>query len=565
MTKTYTRGEIVWAKIQGYSWWPGRIIKIKLRQHVEKNEQGKIILKYDNGPYFYISFFPNYSIGKVRSKNIEKFLESYKKNGKETKKRNLQKAIDKARSTYLKEFPNLSNDIKNDIFQIKLFSTKKFNLFRKINDENSENSDNIEDSDENKKKRFLGMKKREPSFSEEDSISNESESEENPNKTNIKYTQELKKLVQDLYKANIEIKRKNAINNIMSIFEKIENIINNQNIDYSFFLVKDLLNILNNYSTNNNETLMEKSILLYNDLLKKLMDNLFIYNENLLENDEINLNNDTELESQLTLKGNEILLLIEQNKNKSGLANKTEKIKNNIIENLNKSNSDEDTININNISDNKIITGKPDLIPVKINNGNKNLKKLIDEKNKLIIPIHNEDQKKVYSEEFNKLVFENDIQNNKHLAGRFEAIENSIKNIEIETGSLNSFANGFDFGNNSISLFLKDIINNENFFGTKLDGKLYPDNFFKEIYLKGGITPEVELLRKKLCLQLYGILKLVLPFCQDDIFKKNVIFLEYLARYYDPTFGNKYKIIINMIYNRIKTEVIKIKNRNITN
>ena len=50
-----------------------------------------------------------------------------------------------------------------------------------------------------------------------------------------------------------------------------------------------------------------------------------------------------------------------------------------------------------------------------------------------------------------------------------------------------------------------------------------------------------------MCLQLYSVLKLVLPFCQEDIFKKNVIILEYLARHIDPSFGNKYMIIINMI------------------
>ena len=65
-----------------------------------------------------------------------------------------------------------------------------------------------------------------------------------------------------------------------------------------------------------------------------------------------------------------------------------------------------------------------------------------------------------------------------------------------------------------------------------------------------------------MCLQLYNILKLVLPFCEEDTFKKNIIFLEYLARKNDPSFGNKYMTIINMIYNKIKVEAVKIKNKN---
>ena len=110
--------------------------------------------------------------------------------------------------------------------------------------------------------------------------------------------------------------------------------------------------------------------------------------------------------------------------------------------------------------------------------------------------------------------------------------------------------------------FLKDILNNINYFNKKPGGQLYPDNFFKDIYLKDGIISKSGLLRKKMCLQLYNVLKLVLPSWQEDIFKKNVIFLEYLARYIDPLFGNKYMTIINLIYNRIKNEAVKIKNKN---
>ena len=117
-----------------------------------------------------------------------------------------------------------------------------------------------------------------------------------------------------------------------------------------------------------------------------------------------------------------------------------------------------------------------------------------------------------------------------------------------------------NFNNNEP--FLKDILNTPNYFSKKIEGQLYPDNFFKDIYLKSNISSRTELLRKKMCLQLYNILKLVLPYCQEDIFKKNIIFLEYLARKNDPLFGNKYMTIINMIYNKIKLEAVKIKNKN---
>ena len=139
-------------------------------------------------------------------------------------------------------------------------------------------------------------------------------------------------------------------------------------------------------------------------------------------------------------------------------------------------------------------------------------------------------------------------------------INNNIDNeSKVNNNESTDIWNNDSFNNNEP--FLKDIINNPNYFNKKNGDQLYPDNFFKEIYLKEGINSRSELLRKKMCLQLYSVLKLVLPFCQEDIFKKNVIFLEYLARHIDPSFGNKYMIIINMIYNRIKSEAVKIKNK----
>ena len=124
-----------------------------------------------------------------------------------------------------------------------------------------------------------------------------------------------------------------------------------------------------------------------------------------------------------------------------------------------------------------------------------------------------------------------------------------------------------DENNNKIELnnnepFLKDILNTPNYFSKKIEGQHYPDNFFEDIYLRTNINSRTELIRKKMCLQLYNILKLVLPFCEENTFKKNIIFLEYLARKNDPLFGNKYMTIINLIYNKIKLEAVKIKNKN---
>ena len=559
MTATYKKGEIVWAKVQGYSWWPARITKIKLKLYISKNRLGKYILNYEKEPYFYISFFPNDSISKVKLKSIKKFIDCYKLRNKLKQRKKLARAISIATKAFLDENPDISMDMKRNIFGIKLFSKKKFNLLRKFRyleeEEEEQNGENdiqsFIDSEmsecenyKNKlkeKKIYIGNK-RKKSKDEEIAKNLDSESEESnddiDNKDiNIskKYNKELKKISNELYKITVEIKRKNTINNIISLFNNIENIINIKDIDYNFNVIKDLLFLLSNYTNHNNETIMNKSISLHKDLICKFLDNLFMYNNEFLEKETIL--NESNIKQEGCISNNYI--------------NKIEQIGNEI------------TLQINNLKNNNKcfhmkengnINNKENLINKEVFSNSENNNKL---KNKELSEINNLKSKNIYS-----LIQELDdaITIDKYKVNDIKEKKISIINSNLDNILSEDERNNDSFNNNEP--FLKDIINNPNYFNKKPEGQLYPDNFFKEIYLKVGITPRSELLRKKMCLQLYSVLKLVMPFCQEDIFKKNVIFLEYLARKIDPLFGNKYMIIINMIYNRIKSEAVKIKNKN---
>ena len=256
MSLTYKKGEIVWAKIQGYSWWPGRITQIKLKLHIKKNRLGKIILQYEKEPLFYITFFPNDSRCKVRIKSISKFIDKYKQRSGETKRKKLKKAIDIATKAYLRENPDLSFETKQKIFNMKLFAKKKFNKFKKylslLEEDEEQNGENdiqsFIDSEaneieiyknelkdkKNSNKLFLGNKrklsleeelkknqrKRNNNLTmseEEDEDSFDSRSTyEKINDKKKKYNKELRKYSDELFRINIEIKRKNNINNIIN-------------------------------------------------------------------------------------------------------------------------------------------------------------------------------------------------------------------------------------------------------------------------------------------------------------------------------------------------------------
>ena len=552
MSLTYKKGEIVWAKIQGYSWWPGRITQIKLKLNIKKNRLGKLSLQYEKEPLFYITFFPNDSCCKVRLKYIKKFIDKYKLRSSETKKKKLKQAIDLATKAFLKENPDLSLETKQKIFGINLFAKKKFNKLKKYlslveedEEQNGENdiqsfiqseADEIEIykkelKDKNRKnKDYIGQKRKisieennnknkfrrnynltmSEEEDEDDSYDSRSEKEKIKDK-NKKINRELKKLSDELFTINVEIKRKNNINNIINILDNIENIINKSNFEYDFTITKDLLIILNSYTHYNNQTIMNKSLSLHKEIISKFLEDIFSYDDI----NEINLDNNQELDEIIsnTLKIYEEIS-IDLDKIKNNKEKKSLKDKNIILS---------DNCNNDELKDLDIIIIKKEIE----NSENKDSDNII-----------------------------NDINNNSDE----ETKNNNIESKENKENEITNTNNKFNFNNNEP--FLKDILNTPNYFSKKIEGQLYPDNFFKDIYLKSNIGSRTELLRKKMCLQLYNILKLVLPYCQEEIFKKNIIFLEYLARKNDPLFGNKYMTIINMIYNKIKLEAVKIKNKN---
>jgi hypothetical protein len=103
------------------------------------------------------------------------------------------------------------------------------------------------------------------------------------------------------------------------------------------------------------------------------------------------------------------------------------------------------------------------------------------------------------------------------------------KNLTIKNKSSenNNIDNKID-----VNTLFKNFIENKN----KLKNIIYPEYFYEKIYIKENINEQYSFLRKRLCVKLYSALKLALPECDEKQLKKNVIFLEFLARKKDSSF-----------------------------
>lgn len=77
--------------------------------------------------------------------------------------------------------------------------------------------------------------------------------------------------------------------------------------------------------------------------------------------------------------------------------------------------------------------------------------------------------------------------------------------------------------------------------------------FYKNVYNKANnLNDQYAYLRKRVCLKLLNIIKVLMPESKEENLKKSVLFLEYIARIKDPDFGETYKEIIDKLYIRIK-------------
>ena len=98
----YKKGDLVWAKIRGYPWWPGIVQTSKVKLGTTKDENNKEIKVLVN----FLGDNTHAEIPLPKIENYEKKYEEYSK----TKKKTLQKAISIANKLLKEDNSNESNN-----------------------------------------------------------------------------------------------------------------------------------------------------------------------------------------------------------------------------------------------------------------------------------------------------------------------------------------------------------------------------------------------------------------------------------------------------------------------
>lgn len=143
--ENFKKGDIVWAKVKGYPWWPGKIKKIFLKDSTAKENSNNTLVT--------INFIGDNSHSELPISKVENFEKKYSEYSN-TKKKILKKSIEKAKRmsdmNKLKVRQNLKSD--QDV------NKEEKNLHRNLSSESS-SSETSHPNDQGVEYQLLGRKK----------------------------------------------------------------------------------------------------------------------------------------------------------------------------------------------------------------------------------------------------------------------------------------------------------------------------------------------------------------------------------------------------------------------
>lgn len=303
----FKKGDIVWAKVRGFPWWPGVIRHVSIKNNKNESYEEKIFL---------IDFIGDDSHVKLPLNKIEIFDEKSCKYSLNKNKR-LQNAIEKAKrmkksekykenkedtTTINSKDKSEDNDSKFLGKKIKSLNSIKENLLAKkkskneaVQTEKHSNPNikiNINLNVVSTNHNIVNIQSSTTSFEQKNyKIVNDDDSSVNQSQTEEEnYEKKLKTLIMNLLNYPIEMPTNTSQKHIIKSLNEFISILNNKEnkLNNLYELTKDIIPVLLTFTNHRDDNILGKSTEILSDLTQKILSEIFNFDnlENVVKNYE---------------------------------------------------------------------------------------------------------------------------------------------------------------------------------------------------------------------------------------------------------------------------------------
>ena len=303
----FKKGDIVWAKVRGFPWWPGVIRHILSKNNKNDSSEEKIFL---------IDFIGDESHVKLPLNKIEIFEEKSCKYSL-NKNKKLQNAIEKAKrlkkaekykenkedtTTINSKDKSEDNDSKFLGKKIKSLNSIKENLLAKkkskneaVQTEKHSNPNikiNINLNVVSTNHNIVNIQSSTTSFEQKNyKIVNDDDSSVNQSQTEEEnYEKKLKTLIMNLLNYPIEMPTNTSQKHIIKSLNEFISILNNKEnkLNNLYELTKDIIPVLLTFTNHRDDNILGKSTEILSDLTQKILSEIFNFDnmENIVKNYE---------------------------------------------------------------------------------------------------------------------------------------------------------------------------------------------------------------------------------------------------------------------------------------
>ena len=509
------KGDIVWAKVKGFPWWPGEVKRVSRGGGDDNNTNHQKMITVNfighkshiDLPLSKIENFENKfdSYSKTRNKTLLKSIEKAKRLS-QLKKKNLTRSQENNQSDSSDQAESVSEKENNkrilksikinepkisDLDKITSASTfasssktKPKNIKININinvTNNNHNTVNISSFSKDaatmttvkNKKNQKNNEKNDHTEEDEDKKSNsedsngceENESDDQPEET-------LKQLINNLLKYQIEMTTSSSLKYIVNTMEEIKELLSKYPFPDLYTITKDIIPLLMSFTYNKNSDIFVRSSEILTSITQKIVDEVF----DIREGDNILLVDPPTFSTEAK---HEMMLLLNRKRGTSSPLS---------LSHI----SSYEIDNNNNFTRSRI---KPSMIFTSMN---KRKTKRDDSEND-----YDNDFKAIY-DAFNKVITIRDT-------------NQAMK--EMKNQSQNYFVNSYS--------------------------KFH------------GLETRSAMKRKHICLKMYKLLRQIFTEANDKDLKNMVIYFEFLVRKQDPFFGKKYSEQIKKLINSMINVLIE--------